>query len=99
MSSTAVNVTNPVLTPTSVQLCQIADNIAKVLTASCANGAQYLDVYDAISDLASAIRCLAQSGITVDNTTASSVGSVTTRNAYALGAQAVVPTTISTVAV
>lgn len=99
MASTAVNVTNPVATPTSIQLCQIADNIALVLANSCHNGQQYLDVYAAINDLAIAIRCLAQSGITVNNTTASSVGSVQTRGAYALGAQAVVPTNLNTAAV
>lgn len=99
MASTAVNVTNPVATPTSIQLCQIADNIALVIFNSCQKGAQYLDTYDAISDLAAAIRCLAQSGITVNNTTASSVGSVNVRGAYALGAQAIVPTIINTCAV
>lgn len=99
MASTAVNVPNPVTLPTAIQLAQIADNIGKVLFSSCQNGAQYLDTYDAIADLAAAVRCLAQALITINNTTASSVGSVTTRNAYAVGAQAIVPTTINTVAV
>lgn len=98
MASSAVNVPNPVSAPTSVQLCQIADNIALVIGSGAQKG-DYLDVYDAIQDLAAAIRCLAQSGLVVNNTTASSVGTVNTRNAYALGAQAIVPTNISTAAV
>jgi hypothetical protein len=98
MASTAVNVTNPVATPTSIQLCQIADNIANVLQTGAQKG-NYIDLYDAVQDLATAIRCLAQSGITVNNTTASSVGTVTVRGAYALGAAAVVPTSINTAAV
>jgi len=99
MASTVINVANPIATPTSAQLCQIADNIASSIFTSCLNGAQYLDVYDAIADLAAAIRCLAQSGITVNNGTASSVGSVNVRNAYALGANATIPTSINTSAV
>jgi hypothetical protein len=56
----------------------------------------YEDVYQTLGDLAFAINCLAQSGITVNNSTASSVGTVTVRNAFALGAAAVVPTTMTT---
>ena len=96
MASSAVNVPDPVSLPTSVQLCQIADNIANVLFTSTQQGKQYLDVYQCIGDLCAAIRCLAQSGLVVNNTTASSVGSVNTRNAYALGAQAAIPTIINT---
>ena len=99
MASTAVNVPNPVSTPTAIQLAQIADNVAKVIFASTQQGAQYLDDLDYISDLSTAIRCLAQALITINNTTASSVGTVTTRGAYALGAQAIVPTNLNTVAV
>lgn len=99
MASTALNVPNPVATPTAAQLAQIAANIATSIFNSSQKGAQYLDVYDAICDLAAAINCLAQAGITVNNATASSVGSVQTRGAYALGASAVVPTNIGTVAV
>jgi hypothetical protein len=98
MASTVINVPNPVTTPTAVQLAQIAANIATVVFQSCQQG-KYLDVYDAIGDLAAAINCLAQSAITVNNTTASSVGTVNTRNAYALGASATIPTTINTSAV
>jgi hypothetical protein len=98
MASTAQNVTNPVATPTAVQLAQIAANIATVIQSNFSKG-NYLDVYDAIVDLAAAINCLAQAEITVNNTTASSVGSVNVRNAYALGAAATIPTTIGTSAV
>ena len=95
MASTAVNVSNPVSNPTSIQLCQIAANISGTLFTNMQNG-NYEDVYQCLRDLAAAINCLAQSGITVNNTTASSVGTVTTRSAYALGASAVVPTNIFT---
>jgi hypothetical protein len=98
MASTAVNVSNPVSTPTAVQLAQIAANIATVMTLGTRNG-NYEDVYDSINDLAAAVQCLAQALITINNTTPSSVGSVNTRGAYALGAQAVVPTIINTAAV
>lgn len=99
MSSTAVNVPNPVSLPTAVQLAQTAANIALSIFNSSQKGAQYLDVYDAICDLAAAINCLAQAGITINNTTASSVGVLQVRGAYALGAGAVVPAAIGTVAV
>lgn len=99
MASTAVNVPNPVNTPTAIQLAQIADNIGKVIFQSGQMGAQYLNDVDYICDLSTAIRCLAQALITINNTTASSVGTVTTRNAYAIGAQAIVPTNLNTVAV
>jgi hypothetical protein len=99
VASTAVNVPNPVNTPTAIQLAQIADNVAKVIFTSTQLGAQYLDDLDYIADLSTAIRCLAQALITINNTTASSVGTVTTRGAYALGAQAVVPANLNTVAV
>lgn len=95
MASSPVNVPNPVSAPTSVQLCQIAANIAGTMATSIRNGS-YEDVYQALLDLAAAINCLAQSGLVVNNTTASSVGSVTTRSAFALGANAVIPTTIQT---
>lgn len=99
MASTAVNVPNPVSAPTAIQLAQIADNIALVLGNGAQKGGTYLDVYDSIQDLSAAIRCLAQALITINNTTASSVGTVNTRGAYALGAQAIVPTNINTAAV
>lgn len=98
MASTALNVPNPVATPTAAQLAQIAANIATSIQRGCLNG-NYEDVYDFINDLAAAIQCLAQAGITINNATASSVGSVNTRGAYALGATAVVPTIIQTAAV
>lgn len=98
MASTAVNVANPVNNPTSIQLCQIAANIAGTTFNNINNG-NYEDIYQHLRDLAAAINCLAQSGITVNNTTASSVGTVTVRNAYALGSSAVVPTNIVTPAV
>jgi hypothetical protein len=98
MASTAVNVPNPVSAPTAVQLSQVAANIATVITQGTRNG-NYEDVYDSINDLAVAVNCLAQALITINNTTASSVGTVNTRGAYALGAQAIVPTTINTAAV
>jgi hypothetical protein len=98
MASTAVNVPNPVNTPTAVQLAQVAANIATVITQGCRNG-NYEDIYDYVNDLAAAINCLAQCLITINNTTASSVGVVNTRNTYALGAGAVVPANINTAAV
>lgn len=98
MASTAVNVPNPVSLPTAVQLAQIAANIATVITLGTRNG-NYEDLYDTCNDLAAAVNCLAQALITINNTTASSVGTVNTRGAYALGAAAIVPTNISTAAV
>lgn len=98
MASTAVNVTNPVALPTAVQLAQIADNIAFVIQRGNQNG-NYQDLYDQMADLATAVRCLAQAGITINNGTASSVGSVNVRGAYALGATAVVPANLNTSAV
>lgn len=98
MASTAQNVPNPVSLPTSLQLCQIADNIASVLQSGAQRG-NYTDLYDSIQDLATAVRCLAQSGITVANATASSVGNVNVRGAYALGASATIPANINTAAV
>lgn len=98
MASSAVNVANPIANPTSVQLCQIADNIASVLQSGAQKG-NYTDVYDMLQDLATAVRCLAQSGLAVNNSTASSVGSVNLRGAYALGATAAIPTNINTAAV
>lgn len=95
MSSTAVNVTIPATNPTSVQLCQVAANIAGTLETNIQQG-NYVDLYKAIGDLATAVNCLAQSGITVNNSTASSVGTLTVRNQYNLGANAVIPTTIAT---
>lgn len=98
MASTAVNVPNPVTNATAVQLAQIAANIATILGKNAQNG-NYEDVYDAIIDLAAAVNCLAQALITINNTTASSVTTVQTRNAYALGAGATIPTYIGTAAV
>lgn len=98
MASSAINVANPVATPTSAQLCQIAANISGTIFTMIQKG-NYIDVNDALCDLASAINCLAQSGLTVNNSTASSVGSVNVRNAYALGANAAIPTIINTSAV
>ena len=98
MASTAVNVPNPVSAPTAIQLAQIADNISNVLATGAQKGS-YIDLYDCVQDLTTAVRCLAQALITINNTTASSVGTVQTRSAYALGAQAIVPTNINTAAV
>jgi len=98
MASTAINVSNPVSTPTSAQLCQIAANISGTISTNIRSG-NYEDVYQTLLDLAAAINCLAQSGITVNNATASSVGTVNVRNAFALGANATIPTAIATAAV
>jgi len=98
MASSAINVSNPVTNPTAAQLAQIAANIATVLGAGSSRGS-YIDLYDCVTDLAAAINCLAQALLTINNSTASSVGSVSTRNAYALGATATIPTIISTAAV
>jgi hypothetical protein len=96
MASTAVNVPNPVTTPTSVQLAQIAANIAGTIFTATQKGQTYEDVYQTLGDLAAAVNCLAQSLITINNSTASSVGTVQTRQGYALGANAVIPANIST---
>lgn len=96
MASSVIAVTNPVSTPNAAQLAQIAADIAIVLQKGCQQG-NYLEVYDAIADLATAVNCLAQSLITINNTTASSVGTVFVRNAYAQN-QAI-PTNIGTSAV
>lgn len=96
MASSVIAVTNPVSTPNAAQLAQIAADIAIMIQKGCGQG-NYLDVYDAIADLAAAINCLAQAGITINNTTASSVGTVFVRNAYA--ANQAVPATINTTAV
>lgn len=98
MASTAVNVPNPVNNPTAIQLAQIADNVANMIFLGAKAG-NYEDLYDTCQDLAAAIRCLAQALITINNTTASSVGTVNVRGAYNLGAAAVVPTLINTAAV
>ena len=73
MASSAVNVSNPVSLPTSNQLAQIADNICNVLSTGAQKG-NYIDLYDSVQDLATAIRCLAQAVLTINNSTASSVG-------------------------
>ena len=98
MASTAQNVPNPVNLPTANQLAQIADNICNTLAAGAVTG-NYIDVYDAVHDLATAIRCVAQALLVVNNSTASSVGTVQVRNAYALGAGASIPTNLTTAAV
>ena len=98
MASTAQNVPNPVNLPSANQLAQIADNICNTLTAGAVTG-NYIDVYDAEHDLATAIRCVAQALLDVNNSTASSVGTVQVRNAYALGAGASIPTNLTTAAV
>lgn len=98
MASTVVNVPNPVTLPTAVQLAQVAANISGTIFTNNQKGA-YIDVYDAIGDVAAAVNCLAQALITINNTTASSVGTVQTRGAYALGAAATIPTNINTSAV
>lgn len=96
MASTPINVPDPVALPTAVQLAQIAANISTVMFAMTQQGKQYIDVYQAIGDLASAVNCCAQALLTINNTTPSSVGVVNVRNAYALGAAAVIPANIST---
>lgn len=96
MSSAIVATTNPVTNPTAAQLAQKAADIAIVVQNGCRNGT-YEDVYDFINDLAAAINMLAQAGLTVNNATASSVGTVTVRGAYATN-QAI-PTNINTAAV
>jgi hypothetical protein len=93
-----INVPNPVALPTPVQLAQVAANIAGTMATNIRSG-NYEDVYQAILDLAAAINCLAQGQLVVNNTTPSTVGSVTVRNAFALGASAVIPATITTSAV
>jgi hypothetical protein len=98
MASTAVNVPNPVTTPTAVQLAQIAANIASVQFTAMSTG-NYEDVYQVLRDLAAAVNCCAQALLAINNSTASSVGSVQTRQAYALGAAATIPTAIVTAAV
>jgi hypothetical protein len=98
VASTAVNVPNPVTNPTAVQLAQVAANIAGTI-GPAVNTGNYEDLYKCVIDLGAAINCLAQALITINNSTASSVGTVTVRNAYALGANAVIPTTIQTAAV
>lgn len=98
MASTAQNVPNPVNLPTANQLAQIADNICNTLAAGAVTG-NYIDVYDAVHDLATAIRCVAQALLVVNNSTASSVGMVQVRNAYVLGAGASIPTSLTTAAV
>jgi undecaprenyl pyrophosphate phosphatase UppP len=95
VASSAVNVPNPTTNATAVQLAQIAANVAGTIFNQCTQGKMYEDVYTAIADLAFAINCLAQAGLTINNTTASSVTTVTVRNAFALGASAVVPATMS----
>lgn len=99
MASTPVNVPNPQLLPTAIQLAQTAANIATVLGNSSGQGRQYLDLYDCVSDLCTAVNCLAQALITINNTTASSVGSLNVSNRYVLGATAVIPANINTAAV
>lgn len=96
MSSSAVNVPNPVTNPTSVQLAQIASNIAETLKTNVQNGRTYEDIYDCVFDLCSAIDALAQSLLTINNSTASSVGTVNVSNRYNLGAAAAIPTLINT---
>jgi hypothetical protein len=95
MASTAVNVPNPTTNATAVQLAQIAANVSGTIFNQCSQGKMYEDVYTALADLAFAINCLAQAGITINNTTASSVTTTTVRNAFALGATAVVPATLN----
>jgi hypothetical protein len=98
MASSAVNVPNPVLTPTATQLAQIAANISGTIAKGNQNGS-YEDVYDQLADLAAAVNCCAQALLTIANATASSVGSVQVRGAYALGATATIPANIGTSAV
>ena len=96
MASSAVNVPNPVTNPTSVQLAQIAANISNGIFVFAQKG-DYMDIYDLLGDLAQAVNCVAQSMLcaTVASGT-SSVGTVTTRGAYALGPNATIPTFIGT---
>ena len=98
MASTAQNVPNPVNLPTANQLAQIADNICNTLATGAQRG-NYIDLYDSVQDLATAIRCVAQALLVVNNSTASSVGTVQVRNAYALGAGASIPANLNTAAV
>jgi hypothetical protein len=98
MASSAINVSNPVTNPTAAQLVQIAANIVTVLGPGSQQG-RYIDLYDCVTDLAAAINCLAQALLTINNATASSVGTVNVRNAYNLGATATIPANINTAAV
>jgi hypothetical protein len=97
MASSVVVTANPVTNPTAAQLAQKAADISIVIANGCRNGIYYGDVYDAIGDLASAINLLAQAGLTVNNATASSVGTVNVSNRYV--ANQAIPTTINTSAV
>jgi len=96
MANSTIVVTNPVLTPNAAQLGQKAIDIATVIATGCRAGS-YLDLYDAVNDLASAIVMLGNAITTINNTTASSVGSVNVRNAYATNQP--VATNINTAAV
>jgi hypothetical protein len=104
MASSPVNVPNPVTNPTALQLSGVAANIAGTISTNIRAG-NYEDVYQSLLDLAAAINCLAQANITLlgsgsySNAATSSVTTVTTRSAFALGANAVIPTTITTAAV
>jgi hypothetical protein len=97
MASAVVATTNPVTNPTAAQLAQKAADISIVIANAIRNGVYSGDVYDTLADLASAINLLAQAGLTVNNATASSVGTVNVRNAYA--ANQAIPTVINTSAV
>lgn len=98
MASSPINVANPIATPRAVDLAQIAANISSTIASGNRNG-NYQDVYDQLIDLAAAVNCCAQALLTINNTTASSVGTVQTRVSYALGAAAVIPASINTAAV
>lgn len=96
MSSAVVTTTNPVSLPTAAQLAQKAADISIVLFQNVQNGRYYGDIYQDIMDLASAINCAAQSLITINNATASSVGTLIIPGPFNIGSQATIPANINT---
>jgi hypothetical protein len=96
MSSAAIVITSPIANPTAQQLAQAAANIANGVFLNFQNERASMGTPDgAIRLLALALNCLGQALLVINNGTASSVGSVTVNNRYALGATAVIPTTLS----
>lgn len=112
MASAIIAVANPVTAPTAGQCAQIAADISIVISNANRNG-NYQDLYDQMTDLATAVNMLAQSLLTVSTLfaaatsagsptvlvggLASSVGTVQLRNSYSTN-QAI-PTSVGTAAV
>jgi hypothetical protein len=99
VSSAIVVTPNPVSTPTAAQLAQKASDIAGVLFAAVQNGRGYQDFTQDFMDLAAAINLCAQSLLTINNTTASSVGTLIIPGQFNIGAQATIPANINTASV